>query len=475
MSTTQHHRAVSRPLVVVPTYQEVASIRSALDAVLSAAPDVDVLVVDDASPDGTGDLVEELGRTQPRVHLLRRPGKAGLGTAYRAGFAWGLARGYDALVEMDADLSHPADRLEALLAGLADADLVIGSRYVAGGSTRNWPASRQAISRTGNRYVQVVLGLGVRDATSGFRAFRREALERAGVLTLSSNGYCFQVETTYAARRAGLTVREVPIVFTERAEGTSKMTTGIVAEALLRVTGWALGVGRSRLPAARASGRRRVTRSVVAALGLTALAAGLLSAAYGADRQQALAPRPGPGVSTAAAPSAAAASRPAGSAPASAEAPGSPRLARGDQPASLRMPAIGVSTGPLVDLGIAADGTMQVPADYARAGWFTGSAAPGERGPAVIAGHVDSRTGPAVFYRLRDLRAGDVVEVEQRDGDVVRFAVSSVQKYAKDAFPTAKVYGPVPGPALRLITCGGVFDRSTGHYRDNIVVYANPV
>ncbi|HEX8498190.1 MAG TPA: class F sortase, partial [Actinomycetales bacterium] len=148
--------------------------------------------------------------------------------------------------------------------------------------------------------------------------------------------------------------------------------------------------------------------------------------------------------------------------------------APGDQPVDVRIPQIGVDS-PLVRLGASAQGEMQVPTDFDRAGWFTGGAAPGERGPAVLAGHVDSRTGPAVFYRLAELRAGDRIEVEQRDGDVVRFTVSRVERYAKAAFPTARVYGPVPGPVLRLITCGGVFDRATGHYRDNVVVYANPV
>ena len=180
---TESRQRAGRALVVVPTYQEAASIRTALDLVLAADPSVDVLVVDDASPDGTGDIVEQLAAQQPRLHLLARPGKAGLGTAYRAGFAWGLERGYDELVEMDADLSHPADRLPALLAALADADLVIGSRYVPGGSTRNWPAHRQAISRLGNAYVQTVLRLGVRDATGGFRAFRGRRSSAPGCST----------------------------------------------------------------------------------------------------------------------------------------------------------------------------------------------------------------------------------------------------------------------------------------------------
>lgn len=144
----------------------------------------------------------------------------------------------------------------------------------------------------------------------------------------------------------------------------------------------------------------------------------------------------------------------------------------GDLPASVQIPSIRAAST-LVQLGTAADGTLEVPTDYAQAGWYDEGPAPGERGPAVIAGHVDSRSGPAVFYRLRELKAGDVVTVRQRDGDIVRFTVTRVEQYAKDAFPTARVYGPAAGPVLRLITCGGSFDRSTGHYRDNLVVYAN--
>ena len=235
-----------RALVVIPTYNEADSVVEVLDRVLLADPRVDVLVVDDGSPDGTAKLVQERGEHEPRVQLLERSGKQGLGAAYRAGFAWGLERGYDALVEMDADLSHPPDRLPALLDGLASADLVIGSRYVPGGRTVNWSRQREAISRTGNAYVRLALGIPVHDSTAGYRAYRREVLEALPVEAVRSNGYCFQVEMAHKTWQEGFRVAEVPITFTERASGVSKMSKQIVAEALLRVTQWALTGGRRR-------------------------------------------------------------------------------------------------------------------------------------------------------------------------------------------------------------------------------------
>lgn len=182
----------------------------------------------------------------PHVHLLERPAKQGLGAAYRAGFAWGLERHYDALVEMDADLSHPPDRLPALLEGLATADLVIGSRYVAGGRTVNWSPLREAISRSGNAYVRFALRLPVHDATAGYRAYRREVLEALPVASVRSSGYCFQVEMTHRTWEEGFLVVELPIVLTERAAGASKMSRRIVAEALLRVALWSVTGGRHR-------------------------------------------------------------------------------------------------------------------------------------------------------------------------------------------------------------------------------------
>jgi dolichol-phosphate mannosyltransferase len=233
-------------LVVIPTYNEAESVVEVLDRVLAVDPRVEVLVVDDGSPDGTAKLVQARAEEEPRVHLLERPGKQGLGAAYRAGFAWGLERGYDALVEMDADLSHPPDRLPALLDGLATADLVIGSRYVPGGRTVNWSRLREAISRGGNAYVRLALRLPVHDATAGYRAYRREVLEVLPVAAVRSNGYCFQIEMAHRTWQRGFKVLEVPITFTEREAGVSKMSRQIVAEALWRVAVWAVTGGRRR-------------------------------------------------------------------------------------------------------------------------------------------------------------------------------------------------------------------------------------
>jgi dolichol-phosphate mannosyltransferase len=235
-----------RALVVIPTYNEIESIQGVIARVLAADQRADVLVVDDSSPDGTGDLVAGMAAEQARVHLLRRAAKQGLGVAYRAGFAWGIQRGYDALVEMDADMSHPPERLPALLDGLERADLVIGSRYVPGGATVNWSPLRKLISRGGNAYVRLALGLPVHDATAGYRAYRREVLEALPVSAVASNGYCFQVEMAHRTWREGFRVVEVPITFTERASGVSKMSQRIVLEALLRVAAWAVSGGRHR-------------------------------------------------------------------------------------------------------------------------------------------------------------------------------------------------------------------------------------
>jgi dolichol-phosphate mannosyltransferase len=246
-----------RALVVIPTYNEIESIEAVVERVLAADDRAEVLVVDDSSPDGTGDLVAKLAEGSSRLHLLRRPGKQGLGTAYRAGFAWGIERGYDALVEMDADMSHPPERLPALLGALAGADLVIGSRYVPGGSTVNWSPLRKLISRGGNTYVRLALGLPIHDATAGYRAYRVEVLEALPVSAVASNGYCFQVEMAHRTWREGFRVTEVPITFTERTSGVSKMSQRIVLEALLRVAAWAVTGGRRRI-------RRLHPRSVAA-------------------------------------------------------------------------------------------------------------------------------------------------------------------------------------------------------------------
>ncbi|MCW2758168.1 MAG: polyprenol monophosphomannose synthase [Nocardioidaceae bacterium] len=227
-----------RSVVVIPTYDEAENILVTLDQVLAAAPYVDVLVVDDSSPDGTATLVSRHPSFGRRVHLLVRPGKSGLGAAYRAGFAWALSAGYDVVAQMDADRSHPPERLPALLEALTHADVAVGSRYVTGGAVQDWSPSRRLISAAGNLYVRLVLGLRVHDTTAGFKAFRRDALLAIGVLDSQSNGYCFQIENTWRASLLGLRLTEVPIVFTDRTAGTSKMSGAIVAEALLRVLGW---------------------------------------------------------------------------------------------------------------------------------------------------------------------------------------------------------------------------------------------
>jgi dolichol-phosphate mannosyltransferase len=235
-----------RTLAVIPTYNEAESIGALVEQVLAADEQLDVLVVDDGSPDGTAEIVTKAMATEPRLHLLERSAKEGLGAAYRAGFRWGLTRDYDALVEIDADFSHPPDRLPALLGALEEADVAIGSRYVPGGRTAGWSPVRKAISKLGNTYVRLVIGLPVRDATAGYRAFRSEVLRTLAVESSESNGYCFQIEMAHRAWQEGFQIAEVPITFTERVAGTSKMHRRIVVEALVRVTGWALTGGRRR-------------------------------------------------------------------------------------------------------------------------------------------------------------------------------------------------------------------------------------
>jgi dolichol-phosphate mannosyltransferase len=228
-----------RALVVIPTYNEAASLRRIVEAVRGCSR-AHVLVVDDDSPDGTGDLADWLAERDYGVHVMHRARKEGLGAAYRAGMQWGLASGYDAIGEMDADGSHDPADVPRLLAALGNADLVIGSRYVPRGGVRNWPWTRELLSRAGNTYVRLWTGLPVADATAGFRMYRRATLLALDVAALDSDGYSFQVELALRAHAAGFRVIEIPITFVERTDGVSKMSRAIVIEALWRVPGWSL-------------------------------------------------------------------------------------------------------------------------------------------------------------------------------------------------------------------------------------------
>ncbi|MEN3358263.1 MAG: dolichol-phosphate mannosyltransferase [Mycobacteriales bacterium] len=246
---------LGRVVVVIPTYNEAANLESIVGRVRAAVPEAHVLVVDDGSPDGTGDVADRLAADDDQMHVLHRSEKAGLGAAYVAGFRAALADGFDVLVEMDADGSHAPEELPRLLTALRDADLVIGSRWVAGGETRNWPLSRQLISRGGNFYARVMLRFPMKDATAGFRAYRRIVLETLKLDEIASQGYCFQIDLAWKTWREGFRVVEVPITFTERVLGSSKMSRTIVTEALWRVAGWGL-THRSRSARRRALARR---------------------------------------------------------------------------------------------------------------------------------------------------------------------------------------------------------------------------
>lgn len=222
-----------RACVVLPTYDERENLPEIVPAILAASPVLDILVVDDSSPDGTGALADQLAAQDPRVRVLHRAKKEGLGRAYLAGFAEALQRGYGRILEMDADFSHDPERLPALLA--EPADLVLGSRYVAGGGTVNWGLGRRLLSKGGSLYARTILGLPVRDLTGGFKCFRREVLEAIDLPSVRSGGYAFQIELTYRAFKRGFTVREIPITFVDRRVGKSKMSRRIVAEALWMV------------------------------------------------------------------------------------------------------------------------------------------------------------------------------------------------------------------------------------------------
>ncbi|HUI05717.1 MAG TPA: polyprenol monophosphomannose synthase [Verrucomicrobiae bacterium] len=237
-----------RALVVIPTYDEKENIRSIVELVLSQAPNVDVLVVDDNSPDGTAGIVSEMAGVNPRVHLMSRPGKWGLGTAYIAGFKWGLPRGYAYLIEMDADFSHDPREIPNMLKAIQQADLVLGSRYTNGVRVVNWPLSRLILSKGASYYVRVVTGLPVADPTGGFKCFRRRVLESIELDQVRSNGYAFQIEMTYKAWMRGFRISEIPITFVDRYAGQSKMSGHIVREALWMVWALALSQGFRRRP-----------------------------------------------------------------------------------------------------------------------------------------------------------------------------------------------------------------------------------
>ncbi|MET8838133.1 polyprenol monophosphomannose synthase [Micromonospora sp. NPDC004540] len=237
---TVGHPGVGRVLVVIPTYNEADNVRRIVARVREAAPAVDVLVADDNSPDGTGAIADGLAGADPHVHVLHRPGKDGLGAAYLAGFAWARQRGYDAVVEMDADGSHAPEDLPALLEAARDADVVIGSRWTRGARVLNWPLRRLLLSRAGNLYARLALGVPVSDATGGYRVYRSAALDAIDLASVRSQGYAFQVELSRLAHRAGVRMVEVPITFAEREHGDSKMSPLIVAEALWRITTWGL-------------------------------------------------------------------------------------------------------------------------------------------------------------------------------------------------------------------------------------------
>lgn len=243
-------------LVVIPTYNERESLPAIVARVRASVPEAHVLIADDNSPDGTGAIADGIAESDDSIKVMHREGKAGLGAAYLAGFAWALDHGYQVVVEMDADGSHQPEQLPALLAALREADLVLGSRWVDGGGVMNWPRSRELLSRGGNRYTRLMLGIPLHDATGGYRAFRASTLRRLDLDEVASQGYCFQVDLAWRAVQRGMRVVEVPILFVERTAGSSKMSQRIVAEALWRVTVWGVAERWNRL---RGSGKVTAT------------------------------------------------------------------------------------------------------------------------------------------------------------------------------------------------------------------------
>jgi dolichol-phosphate mannosyltransferase len=251
---------LGRVVMVIPTYNEALNIEWIVGRLRDAQPDVDVMIVDDNSPDGTGDIADKLADGDSRIRVVHRTEKVGLGAAYLHGFREALASGYDVVGEMDADGSHQPEQLYLLLTALADADLVIGSRWVPGGSVVNWPKSREFLSRGGNLYVRLLLGSKVRDATAGYRLFRRTTLETIDLDSVQSAGYVFQTDLAWRTVKAGLRVVEVPIEFIERVRGDSKMSGGVASESLKRITRWGLQERRNQIRAALARRPRRQPR-----------------------------------------------------------------------------------------------------------------------------------------------------------------------------------------------------------------------
>jgi dolichol-phosphate mannosyltransferase len=248
---------LGRVVVVIPTYNERENLAWIVGRLRESVPSVDVMVVDDDSPDGTGTLADELAAADPQVSVVHRTEKAGLGAAYLHGFRVAMDRGYDVIGEMDADGSHQPEQLPLLLAALDDADLVLGSRWVPGGSVVNWPLSRKLLSVGGNIYARALLGIPLRDITGGYRLFRRTTLERIDLSSVESMGYIFQTDLAFRTLRAGLTVKEVPIEFVERVRGESKMNRAIATESLRRITAWGLRERRRQVSGVLSKARRR--------------------------------------------------------------------------------------------------------------------------------------------------------------------------------------------------------------------------
>jgi dolichol-phosphate mannosyltransferase len=251
---------LGRIVVIIPTFNEIENLPIIVGRVRASVPEADILVADDNSPDGTGRLADDLAAVDDHIQVMHRLGKEGLGAAYLAGFAWALQNGYDVVVEMDADGSHQPEQLPRLLDALRSADLVLGSRWVPGGDTVNWPASRKLISQGGSLYSRMLLGVPIRDITGGYRAFRADTLRKLDLHEVASQGYCFQVDLAWRAMQRGLKVTEVPITFVERTQGASKMSRKIVFEALWRVTAWGVDDKVTRIRA-RSLARRAKARS----------------------------------------------------------------------------------------------------------------------------------------------------------------------------------------------------------------------